>query len=92
MVSRITYMMIQSNDVEIVETTERCEAWMMKEGHPHALMLSCPLDKRKELEDVIKQIKDEAKPTEPKGSGLGDQIQKTIEGNTEDSSLRDSND
>lgn len=60
MVSRITVWMIQANEVQIVETSERCEAWTVKDGTLHALMLSCPLDKRKELEKVIKDIKDSA--------------------------------
>ena len=58
-VSRITAMMIHSNDGEIVETPERLEYWIIKEGRRHALMLSCPLDKRAELEDAITQFKKE---------------------------------
>jgi hypothetical protein len=58
MVSRITAMMIQSNETTIIETPERLECWTVKDGHPHALMLSCPLDKRAELEHVIAALKE----------------------------------
>lgn len=58
MVSRITAWMIQANDVEIVDTPERCEAWTVKDGSLHALMLSCPLDKRHELVEAISLIKE----------------------------------
>lgn len=49
MVSRITYMMIQANEVRIIDTPERTECWTVKNGELHALMLSCPLDKRPEM-------------------------------------------
>lgn len=62
MVSRITYWMIQSNEVEIIETHEQCEAWIKKNGQLHALLLSCPLDKRTKLEEFIKDAKAETSP------------------------------
>lgn len=62
MVSRWTALAIQTNETEVVETVERCELWTKKEGVPHALVLSCPLDKRTDLERVVQEIKDT--PTE----------------------------
>ena len=59
-ISRWTVMAIQANDVEVVDAIDRSEAWLMKEGYPHALLLSCPLDKRAEMETVIANIKAEA--------------------------------
>lgn len=56
-ISRLTVMMIQGNDVGYIDTPQRSEAWMMREGHPHALLLSCPLDKRPEMEKVIAELK-----------------------------------
>lgn len=58
MVSRLTCWMIQSNPVQIIETPERCEAWIEKDGVPHALVLSCPLDRRPDLEKAIQEILD----------------------------------
>lgn len=59
MVTRITVMMIQGNTTQIIETPERCECWLMKDNYPHALLLSCPLDKRTELEQFIKDVKED---------------------------------
>ena len=56
-VSRITVWMIQGNEVKILETPVRWEAWLIKENAPHALLLSCPLDKLEELEQFIKDVK-----------------------------------
>ena len=56
-VSRWTVMAIQANDIKIIDTPERCEAWMMHGVHLHALLLSCPLDKRAELEQFIDDVK-----------------------------------
>lgn len=58
MVSRLTAMMIQSNEVAFRDTPERSECWILHDGKPHALVLSCPLDKRVELETVVQEIKD----------------------------------
>jgi len=49
--------MIHANPVEILETPERFEAWTMKENLPHALMLSCDLNHKKDLEEAIASIK-----------------------------------
>ena len=57
-ISRITAMMLQTNDVQIIDTDVRSEAWIVKNGNPHALMLSCPLDKRQDMEKVIKELKE----------------------------------
>jgi hypothetical protein len=51
-------MMLQTNDVQIIDTDVRSEAWIVKNGNPHALMLSCPLDKRQDMEKVIKKLKE----------------------------------
>lgn len=57
-------MAIIANDVEVIDAIDRSEAWLMKEGYPHALLLSCPLDKRAEMETVIANIKAEANAQE----------------------------
>lgn len=57
-ISRITAMMLQTNDVTIIDTHVRSEAWIVKNGKRHALMLSCPLDKRQDMEKVIKKLKE----------------------------------
>lgn len=57
-ISRITAMMLQTNDVQIIDTDVRSEAWIVKNGNLHALMLSCPLDKRQDMEKVIKELKE----------------------------------
>ena len=57
MVSRLTAWTIQYNEVEVIETSERCECWLIKDGRPHALLLSCPLDKRADMDDAIRQFK-----------------------------------
>lgn len=59
MISRMTAWTIQANDVQIVDTPERSECWILKNGAPHALMLSCPLDKRNEMEALVKELKEE---------------------------------
>lgn len=59
-VSRITVLMLQGNDVQVVDTADRTEAWILHAGKPHALMLSCPHDKRPELEQFIAGVKAEA--------------------------------
>ncbi len=83
MVSRITLMMIKTNDIEIFDTDERSEAWIMKNGARHALILSCVLHNRSRLEDYIKDIKSkdieyndlETSRTETRGSHGGDNQQ-----------------
>ena len=50
-------MMIQSNETVIIETSERVECWIIKDSKPHALMLSCPLDKKHEMIEAVEQIK-----------------------------------
>lgn len=57
MVSRITVLMIQGNTGVFIETSERLEYWITKEDRLHALMLSAPLDKKKEFEQAIEEIK-----------------------------------
>jgi hypothetical protein len=58
-VSRLTAMTIFYGEVEIIETTKRHECWLIKDGRPHALMLSAPLDKRADLEDAVAKLKAE---------------------------------
>ncbi len=53
MVSRLTYLTICTNEVQFIDTPQRSECWIVKDGRPHALQLSCPLDKRKEMEELI---------------------------------------
>lgn len=60
MVSRWTCLAIQGNETSIVDTPERTECWLMKEGHPHALLLSCPLEKKAEMQQFVAEIKAEA--------------------------------
>jgi hypothetical protein len=56
--SRITYLMLQSNAVLFINTSDRSECWITKDGTtPHALMLSCSLDKRQEMEKVVADVK-----------------------------------
>lgn len=57
--THLTAMMIQGNDVEFRDTLERSECWIVKNGIPHALMLSCPLDKRAEMEKIVANLKAE---------------------------------
>lgn len=57
MISRITAWTLQANDVQYIDTPERSECWTVKNGIPHALMLSCPHDKRKEMEAIVDEIK-----------------------------------
>lgn len=58
MVSRITVMMIQSNEVVYIDTPERSECWICHEpGVPHALMLSCPHADRPKMEQFVAEIK-----------------------------------
>lgn len=64
-IAYLTAMMIQGNNGEFVTTAERHEYWITKEGRPHALMLSAPLDKRAELEDAVEKIKAESRLSEP---------------------------
>jgi hypothetical protein len=52
-------MTIFYGEVEIIETTKRHECWLIKDGRPHALMLSAPLDKRADLEDAVAKLKAE---------------------------------
>lgn len=49
--------MIQGNTGVFIETSERLEYWITKEDRLHALMLSAPLDKKKEFEQAIEEIK-----------------------------------
>ena len=64
MVSRITAMMIQANDVRVIETPERVEAWTVKDDNLHALMLSCDFCDKEKLEDLIDELKSETKSPE----------------------------
>jgi hypothetical protein len=57
-ISRLTAMMLQTNEVTIIDTDVRSEAWIVKNGKPHALMLSCPFDKRQDMEKAIKELKE----------------------------------
>ena len=57
-ISRLTAMMLQTNDVTIIDTAVRSEVWIVKNGNPHTLMVSCPLDKRQDMEKVIKELKE----------------------------------
>jgi hypothetical protein len=64
-VSQLSVMMLQSNDVVFFDTDERSECWICHEpGVPHARVLSCPHDKRPEMEKFVADVKaefDEAK-------------------------------
>lgn len=56
-VSRYTCLAIQSNPVRIIETPERWEAWIERNGIPHALVLSCSIDRKADLEKAVADIK-----------------------------------
>lgn len=58
-ISRATVWMIQGNDVRILQTPNRWETWLVKEGSFHALLLSCPLDKREEMATFVRETKKE---------------------------------
>jgi len=61
-ISRWTAMAIQANKIEVVNTGlvgERSEAWLMKNGQPHALLLSCSINDRPEMESLIEKLKAE---------------------------------
>lgn len=57
MVSRLTVWTIQANETIIIDTETRSECWMLKDGKPHALMLSAPLEYRQELEKAVEDIR-----------------------------------
>ena len=57
MVSRITVLMLRRNDVEIVDTFGRVEAWLVKNGELHTLLISCPLGARESLMEFIAECK-----------------------------------
>ena len=57
MVSRLTVLMIQSNQVKIIETTEQVEAWMVKNGNLHALLLSCDHEHKSDMQNTIAELK-----------------------------------
>jgi hypothetical protein len=61
-VARITAWMIQSNDVQIIDKHDRTECWTIRDGSPHALMLSCQLDKRHEMEEFVAALKANPEP------------------------------
>lgn len=62
MISRITALMIQGNHVMFVDTADETECWICHEPNvPHALMLSCPKDKRADLEKIVAKIKESPK-------------------------------
>jgi hypothetical protein len=64
-ISRLTYWMIQGNDVLFIDTPERSECWICHEpGVPHAIVLSCPLEKRTEMERAVAEIKAQAVTSE----------------------------
>ncbi len=63
MVSRLTVMMIQTNEVAYIDTRERSELWLLREGEPHALLVSCPLDKKHEMEQFVADVKAEVSQT-----------------------------
>lgn len=58
MVSRLTAMMVATNEVKVIETSERVECWLVKDGDLHALLLSCPLGKRADMDSSIASIKE----------------------------------
>jgi hypothetical protein len=58
-ISLSTVITIQTNEIKVIDTTERSEAWMVKGGNLHSLLLSCPLDKRSEMEKIISEIQSE---------------------------------
>jgi hypothetical protein len=67
-VSRLSAMMIQANDVVFIDTPERSECWICHEpGVPHALVLSCSLDRRADMERAVAEIRqaDLTATTEP---------------------------
>ena len=56
-ISTITALMIQANEVQIVDTADRTEAWILHDGRPPALMLSCPIEHKAQLEKTVAEIK-----------------------------------
>lgn len=62
-VSRITAWMIQTNEVVYVETPERSECWIVKDGQLHALMLSCPHEDREKMEQYVNELKQQGATT-----------------------------
>lgn len=50
--------MIQGNEVMFIDAPDRSECWICHEpGVPHALVLSCPHDKRLEMESYVAELK-----------------------------------
>lgn len=57
MVSRITAWTVQHNEVEVIETSERCECWLIQDSKRTELLLSCPLENRADMDDAIQKFK-----------------------------------
>lgn len=55
-------MMIQANEVQIIDKSERSEAWIYRNGRPHVLVLSCTTADRPKMEQVIAELKSTKEP------------------------------
>lgn len=56
-ISRWTCLAIRANEVKILETPDRWEAWICRDGTPHALVLSCPKENKADLEKAVQDIR-----------------------------------
>jgi hypothetical protein len=52
----MTLMMLQSNPVKVIDTSDRSEAWLVKDGNLHALLLSCPIDRKGDMQAFIDTV------------------------------------
>ena len=58
MVSRLTAINIATNDIIFLKTRDRVECWICRDGRPHALQLSAPLDKEFEFVAAVTEIRE----------------------------------
>jgi hypothetical protein len=56
-VTLLTAITVATNETRIIQTPIRHECWLIRNGQPHALLLSCPLDKLADLEKAIESLK-----------------------------------
>ena len=64
----MTVMMLQSNPIKVIDTPDRSEAWLVKDGNLHALLLSCPIDMKCDMQAFIDTVQKEAEQEESDGA------------------------
>lgn len=56
-ISVLTAWKIETNETTILESEERVELWLVKNGVPHSLLLSCPHANKEDLLKAVEEIK-----------------------------------